>query len=173
MKVIDIWAPIVPSREIMAHVAEHFPAMQLSYLSIFQKRDVTMAEYQRLASAMAMDDDRVLAMLDAAGIEKCLITGFDEASSAGDTCVSNDAVAAIAERHRDRFIPFCGADILRGVAALESVQYWIGDRGFAGLSLRPFAINVSPTDRRYYPYLCEMRGARSAAQHPRLGELDP
>ena len=30
--VIDMWSPIVPSREIMAHMAEHFPPDTLSYL---------------------------------------------------------------------------------------------------------------------------------------------
>ncbi|MCH7960222.1 MAG: hypothetical protein IID08_08825 [Candidatus Hydrogenedentes bacterium] len=55
--VIDMWSPIVPSREIMEHVAHHFPELQLSYLSIFQKRDVSLAEYREVALAMAMDDD--------------------------------------------------------------------------------------------------------------------
>jgi uncharacterized protein len=152
MKVIDMWAPIVPSREIMEHVAEHFPPMQLSYLRVFQKRDVSLAEYRQLARSMVLDDIAILAMLDAAGIDRCLITGFDEASTAGNTFVSNPAVAAIAERYPDRFVPFCGADILRGAAAVAELEYWILERGFRGLSLRPFAINLPPTDRRYYPF---------------------
>jgi len=32
---IDMWAPIVPAREVMAHVADHFPLPQLG--SPFQK----------------------------------------------------------------------------------------------------------------------------------------
>ena len=35
--VIDMWAPIVPSREIMNHVADNFPEAQLGYLRVFQK----------------------------------------------------------------------------------------------------------------------------------------
>lgn len=152
MKIIDMWAPIVPSREIMSHVATHFPEMQLSYLSIFQKRDVTLAAYEKVAKGMAMDDDGVVELLDAANVEKSLITGFVEPSTAGDTFVSNESVAAIAERLPNRFIPFCGADILKGADAVRDVDHWIRERGFKGLSLRPFAINLPPTDRRYYPF---------------------
>ncbi len=152
VNVIDMWAPIVPSREIMEHVAQHFPEMQLSYLSIFQKRDVSLEEYEQVARAMALDDAAVIALLDAACVQRCLITGFVEPSTAGDTFVSNESVAAVAERHPDRFIPFCGADIMRGAAAVKDVEHWIRDRGFKGLSLRPFAINLPPTDRRYYPF---------------------
>lgn len=37
--VIDMWAPIVPSREIMAHAADHFPPPQLGYLRVFFKQN--------------------------------------------------------------------------------------------------------------------------------------
>ena len=147
-----MWSPIVPSREIMTHVADNFPELQLSYLSIFQKRDVSLEEYREMALSMAMDDDALAAMLDAANIKKSLITGFDEVSTAGKTFVANEAVAAIAERHPERFIPFCGADIMRGTDALREVDHWIKERGFRGLSLRPFAIGLPPTDRHYYPF---------------------
>lgn len=152
MNVIDMWSPIVPSREIMEHVAVHFPEMQLSYLSIFQKREVTLAEYEQVAKAMAKDDEGVLALLDEAGVERALITGFVEPSTAGDSFVANESVAAVAERHPERFIPFCGVDILRGADAVREVDRWVRERGFKGLSLRPFAVNLLPTDRRYYPF---------------------
>ncbi len=35
--VIDMWSPIVPSWEIMAHRAEHFPPDTLSYFSVFSE----------------------------------------------------------------------------------------------------------------------------------------
>ena len=147
-----MWSPIVPSREIMTHVADNFPELQLSYLSIFQKRDVSLEEYREMALSMAMDDEAIAGMLDAAKIKKSVITGFDEASTAGKTFVANEAVAAIAERLPERFIPFCGADIMRGTDAVSEVDHWIKERGFRGLSLRPFAIGLPPTDRHYYPF---------------------
>lgn len=150
--VIDMWAPIVPSHEIMHHVAENFPPVQLGYLRVFQKRKPDLEAYREAALAMACDDDMVLAALDAANINKALITGFDEASTAGSTFVTNESVAAIAERHPDRFIPFAGVDIMLGTDALRALDYWIHERGFKGLSLRPFMIGLPASDRHYFPF---------------------
>ena len=76
-----------------------FPPVQLGYLRVSQKREPDLEAYREAASAMACDDETVLAELDAANIEKAMITGFDEASTAGSTFVINESVAAIAERH--------------------------------------------------------------------------
>ena len=61
-------------------------------------------------------------------------------------------VAAVAERHPERFIPFAGADIMRGADAVKEVEHWVRARGFRGLSLRPFMINLPADDRHYYPF---------------------
>jgi len=150
--VIDMWAPVVPSREIMEHMAENFPEAQLGYLRVFQKREPSREAWRKAARAMVMDDEAVLASLDVAGIERALITGFDERTSAGTTFVTNESVAAIATRHPERFIPFAGADVFRGSAAVREVEHWIRERGFRGLSLRPFMIGLTADDRRYYPF---------------------
>lgn len=152
MNVIDMWAPIVPSEEIMGHVADHFPELQLSYLSIFSGMEVTREQYAEYARTLVRSDSEICDSLDAAGIERCLITGFVEPSTAGDIFVTNESVAATIERLPDRFIPFCGADIMEGAKAVRSVDSWIRNEGFKGLSLRPFAIGLPPTDRRYYPF---------------------
>ncbi len=153
--VIDMWSPVVPSHEIMEHMAVHFPPNTLSYFSVFQKRDLSKADFATMARAMAMDDAAVIASLDAAHITKALVTGLDEASSAESTFVSNESVAAIAERHPDRIIPFCGADIFRGMDAVREVDYWITKRGFRGLSLRPFMIGRPASDRAYWPFYAQ------------------
>ncbi len=150
--VIDMWSPIVPSREIMAHVADHYPEPQLGYLRVFFKTDVSTEAFRKLALNMAADDDAILAALDRAGVRKTLITGFDEKSSAGDTFVTNECIAPIAERHPDRFIPFVGVDIFRGTDGVREFESWIRDRKFRGLSLRPFMIGLPADDRRYYPF---------------------
>ena len=145
--VIDMWAPIVRSREIMEHVAENFPELQLPYLSVFQKRDVTLAEFRDTAQAQVSSDADILASLDEAHIRLALITGFDEASTEKSTFVSNESVAAHAERHPERFLPFAGADIARGSEAIRELEHWVTKRGFKGLSLRPFMIGMPTTTR--------------------------
>jgi len=149
---IDMWAPLVPAREIAADMAAGFPEAQLGYLRVFWKRAPSLAEAREAARAMARDDAEILADLDAAGVTHSLITGFDEASSAGTTFIRNESVAAVAGRHPERFIPFAGADVLRGAQALRDLEHWVRERGFRGLSLRPFMIGLPATDRRYYPF---------------------
>jgi predicted TIM-barrel fold metal-dependent hydrolase len=150
--VIDMWAPIVTSREIVAHVAEHFPPAMYGYLRVFFGREANAESFKKLAGALVRDDAAILAALDDAGIQKTLITGFDEASTAESTFVSNESVAAIAGRHPDRFIPFAGIDIGRGAEGVRELERWIRERGFRGLSLRPFMIGFPASDRRYYPF---------------------
>src|SRR5262249_11198501 len=50
------------------------------------------------------------------------------------------------------FIPFAGADIMRGLAAVREFERWVRERGFRGLSLRPFMIGLPADDRHYYPF---------------------
>ncbi len=149
--VVDVWAPLVPSREITAHVVENFPTAMHGYLRVFYKREPT-AETVKMFADLARDDAEILALLDEANVVRALVSGFDEAGTAGRTFVSNEAVAAIAERHPDRFLPFAGADVTRGAAALRELEYWVRERGFRGLSLRPFMIGFPASDRRYYPF---------------------
>jgi hypothetical protein len=152
--VIDMWAPIVPTREIIAHVAAgNFPEPQLGYLRVFWKdARPTLDMAHRAVAALARDDADILAALDAARITRALVTGFDEKSTGGSTFIRNEDVAAVAERHPDRFIPFVGVDIMRGSAAVRDLERWVRERGFRGLSLRPFMIGRPADDPRYYPF---------------------
>jgi uncharacterized protein len=150
--VIDMWAPIVPARDLMEYVADHFPEPQLGYLRVFWKGEASLDAFRQAAHAMACDDAQVLASLDTAGITRALITGFNEASTGGTAFVTNEAIAAVAGRHPQRFIPFAGVDIMRGAEAVRELQYWVRERQFVGLSLRPFMIGLPADDRRYYPF---------------------
>ena len=149
---IDMWAPIVPARDVMAYVADHFPEPQLGYLRVFWKGEPSVEMFRTLARTIACDDAQVLAALDAASITRALITGFNEASTGGTAFVTNDCIAAVAERHPTRFIPFAGVDIMRGPDAVAELTHWVRDRGFRGLSLRPFMIGLPADDRHYYPF---------------------
>jgi len=150
--VIDMWAPIVPSREITAHIRDHFPPAMSGYLRVFFKQEPDTKVFHKMADAMAQDDDTILNGLDQAQIDRALITGFDETSTAGSAFVTNEAVAAIAQRHPTRFVPFAGADVMAGSAAVRGLEHWVRERGFRGLSLRPFMIGAPATDRHYYPF---------------------
>jgi hypothetical protein len=148
---IDMWAPILPVPEVMQHVSEHFPAEMAGYLRVFYKREPRADEFRNSTKAMEMSDEAVIAALDSAGIEQTLITGFDEWSSVHETFIPNELVAGIAERHPGRFIPFAGVDLLKGMDAVRELEHLVRDRGFRGLSLRPFMIGLPADDRRYYP----------------------
>ena len=109
LRAIDMWAPIVPVPEVMEHVARHFPKEMAGYLRVFYKREPDPARVRAAAAGMTMDDETMIAALDQAGIDRTLITGFDEFSSVHETFIPNELVAGLAERHPDRFIPFAGA----------------------------------------------------------------
>ena len=150
--VIDMWAPIVPVPEVMRHTVDNFPDEMLGYLRVFYKTEPTQAAFRARAGAIATPFDDVIATLDAAGIARTLITGFDERSSCGKTFIPNEIVADLAARRPDRLIPFAGADVLRGKPAVAEFEQWVRGRGFKGLSLRPFMIGLPADDRHCYPF---------------------
>jgi predicted TIM-barrel fold metal-dependent hydrolase len=150
--VIDMWAPILPTPEIMRHVAENFPDAMLGYLRVFYKQAPTQEMVRTRMAEIAVPDQQLVAALDAAGIVRTLITGFDERTSAGKTFVPNEPIAALADKYPDRFIPFAGVDILAGMEAMRALERWVRERGFRGLSLRPFMIGLPADDRHYYPF---------------------
>jgi predicted TIM-barrel fold metal-dependent hydrolase len=147
-----MWAPLVPSDEIIDDLRSGFPTEQLQYLEVFTKTTVGAEQFSGYAQALRRTDDQILAELDEAAITRSLITGFDERSTCGVTFVHNESVSAILGRHPDRFVAFAGADVMRGSAALAELEHWVVERGFRGLSLRPFMIGKPATDRAYFPF---------------------
>jgi predicted TIM-barrel fold metal-dependent hydrolase len=149
---IDMWAPIVPTHDIAAYLADHFPLPQLGYLRVFWKGEPNLETFRRFLQSVACNDATVLRAMDEARVLRTLITGFDEASTGGTRFVANEVVAALAERHPDRFVAFAGADIMQGTTAVREMEYWVRERSFRGLSLRPFMIGLPADDRHYYPF---------------------
>lgn len=158
-EIIDMWAPIWPTPELLESATERFPEEMLGYLRVFFKRPPTLQSVAGIFDGVRLSDDSLLAELDRAGIGKSLVTGFDEKSFVGKTFVSNDRVARVAERFGARVIPFAGADVGRGMSAVRELQRWV-ELGFRGLSLRPFMTGLPADDRRYYPFYakcCELQ----------------
>src|SRR6266513_668507 len=121
-------------------------------MKVFWKHEPTLETVKAMQADRELDEGVVMQLLDDAGFERSLITGFDETTTAGSVTMPNELVAAIADRHTGRFIPFCGVDIFRGMDAVREMEHWIRDRGFMGLSLRPFMIDLPADDRHYYPF---------------------
>src|SRR5207245_10688679 len=112
--VIDMWAPVLPVPEIMAHIAQNFPDAMLGYLRVFWKQQPSQQALRAGAPALARPLSEVVAALDAAGITRTLITGFDELSTAGDTFIPNALVATIAAGHPDPLTPIAGLGLMKG-----------------------------------------------------------
>jgi hypothetical protein len=146
-----MWAPILPVPSILEHAALHFPPQMLGYLRVFYKEPATVEAFRARAAAVVLSEEQVVAALEAAGITRSLITGFDERSSVGETFIPNELVAPIAQKYPDRFIPFAGVDVGRGMEGVRELEHWIRERGFRGVSLRPFMIGLPADHRRCYP----------------------
>lgn len=151
-RVIDMWAPVLPVPAMMDHMERNFPKEMLGYLRVFLKQETSLERLRERFSGMVFTEELAIQMLDQARFARSLITGFDEKSSVGTTFMANEPVAQVAERYPGRFLPFAGADVLRGREAVKEFEGWVKDRGFRGLSLRPFMINLPADDRRYYPF---------------------
>lgn len=149
--VIDMWAPFVPSAEVIDDLREGFPVELLSYFEVFTKTTISAEQFGAYAESLRRTDDQILDSLDDAGITRSLITGFDERSTCGVTFVHNASVAAVAASYPDRFLPFAGADILAGDSAVDEFERWVVEHGFRGLSLRPFMIGRPASDPAYFP----------------------
>lgn len=149
--VIDMWAPFVPSAEVIDDLREGFPVELLSYFEVFTKTTISAEQFGAYAESLRRTDDQILDSLDDAGITRSLITGFDERSTCGVAFVHNASVAAVAARYPDRFLPFAGADILAGDSAVDEFERWVVEHGFRGLSLRPFMIGRPASDPAYFP----------------------
>lgn len=149
--VIDMWAPFVPSAEVIDDLREGFPVELLSYFEVFTKTTISAEQFGAYAESLRRTDDQILDSLDDAGITRSLITGFDERSTCGVTFVHNASVAAVVARYPDRFLPFAGADILAGDSAVDEFERWVVEHGFRGLSLRPFMIGRPASDPAYFP----------------------
>jgi hypothetical protein len=123
----------------------------LGYLRVFWKQQPTQEAVRARVESAASRLDHVMAAIDAAGIGRTLITGFDEASTAGKTFVPNEIVAAIAARIRTAS---CRSQAPTSCAARTRCA-----TSSSGASPRlprpvapPFMIGLPADDRHYYPF---------------------
>lgn len=107
--------------------------------------------FERSGTAGALergvDVEDVIAAMDAAGIERLLLSAWHRP---GGWVITNDEVAAIVRAHPQRFRGVAAVDLERPVAALAELERAIVELGFKALRVVPWLWNRPPDDRLYY-----------------------
>lgn len=98
--------------------------------------------------------EQLIERMDRAGIDMAFIT----ASKSGRVGlpashhVPYEAVAAVVEKHPDRFRGLAGVDPFEGMAGVRALEHAIREMGFIGAHLYPHWFGLPPDDRKYYPF---------------------
>jgi predicted TIM-barrel fold metal-dependent hydrolase len=100
----------------------------------------------RLGKGISAAD--VVAAMDAAGIEKILLTSW---TAPGRTIVSNEQIAEYIADYPDRFVGIAGVNLERPVEAVRELERAVRDFGFKALRVIPWLWKLPPSDRLYYP----------------------
>jgi predicted TIM-barrel fold metal-dependent hydrolase len=92
-----------------------------------------------------------LALLDAEGIELCVVTGRDQ-TSRGGRAFRNTEIATLVTRYPARMIGMAGVDTGVGVRKmLAQAREGVEGLGLEGLSVDPNLSGLTPSDRLLYP----------------------
>jgi uncharacterized protein len=113
-----------------------------------------------------------LAMMDAAGVQRCLISAW---VAPRNVMISNDEVASFVAESKGRLIGVGSVDISKPMAAMREVRRCVQELGFKGIRVLPWLWEAPPTDRRFYPVYaacCEM-GVPFCTQIGHTGPLMP
>jgi len=100
----------------------------------------------------AIPYDFTVAALDAAGVERALVSAW---WGPRGPMLTNDDVAALVRAHPTRFIGVASVDLARPMEAVRELRRCVRDLGFRALRVLPWLWNLSPNDRRYYPLYAE------------------
>lgn len=136
---IDGWATLVSPA-----AARLWPE---SFRHIFRRYGVA-DRFERGMTAAEM-----LAEMDAAGVEKVILSAF---RLDGVTIVSNDEVGELCAAYPERFAMACTVDPRDGMQAYREVERCVQDYGCRCLRLEPYAygngkVGLPPNDKLYYP----------------------
>jgi predicted TIM-barrel fold metal-dependent hydrolase len=93
-------------------------------------------------------------MMDAAGVAHVFLIAIKAGSASHrigfQIPVAN--VAAVVEKHPDRFSGLIGVDPTTGMAGVRELNHAIQDLGFIGAHLYPHWFEMAPDHRKYYPF---------------------
>ncbi|MBW2061505.1 MAG: amidohydrolase [Deltaproteobacteria bacterium] len=95
------------------------------------------------AMEKAMTEEEFIRMLDDAGVTyACIGTG---------RFASFEHTARLAEKHRDKLIPWCRISPHLGMAGVRKLEYCVKELGFKGLEVSTFRERLYANDKKYYP----------------------
>lgn len=116
--------------------------------------------------------EATIAAMDAAGVDRAVLSAWHGPQGA---LISNDEVAAVVERHPDRFVALASVDLAKPMEAVRELRRRVTEQGFKGLRMLPWLWEVPPTDRRFYPLYaeCVELGVPFCTQVGHTGPLRP
>jgi predicted TIM-barrel fold metal-dependent hydrolase len=89
-----------------------------------------------------------LADMDAAGVEKAFLSAWMRPEG---VIISNDEIAAIVQKHPDRFLGMATVDLRKPMAAVRELERAVKELGMRALRVVPWLWNLPPNDKLYYP----------------------
>lgn len=142
------------------------------YLHIFKK----YRSPRTIFEGMAIEE--MLAEMDAAGVERCVLSAFYHKDL---PVVTNEEVAELVKSHPDRFVGSGTVNVThRPMEVARKVEYLAGDLGMKAIRLEPYMYGdgmtgLPPTDKHYWPvYMkCAELGAAVCIQVGHTGPLLP
>lgn len=161
---IDAWASWIGPE-----AATRWPA---EYLHIFRKYRSPRAIFEGAPL------EEMLAEMDAAGVERCVLSAFYHRDHA---VVTNEEVAAAVRRYPARFVGAGTVNPLRRpLEVAREVERLVGELGLRAIRLEPYmygdgTTGLPPNDKRYWPvYLtCARLGVPVCVQVGHTGPLLP
>jgi predicted TIM-barrel fold metal-dependent hydrolase len=92
--------------------------------------------------------DVMLAHMDEAGVDQAIICAW---CGPRGWLIDHDEVAAMVDRHPDRFVGVASANLFEPMTAVNELKRCVRQRGFKALRVVPWLWGLPPDDRRYYP----------------------
>ena len=125
-----------------------------------------------------MSVEQMLAEMDAAGVDRCVLSAFYHQDLA---VVSNEAVAEVVRRHPDRFVGSGTVNPLgKPGAVARAVRRLVRELGMKVIRLEPYmygdgVTGLAPNDKHYWPVYLEAQelGVAVAIQVGHTGPLLP
>ncbi|HTM59093.1 MAG TPA: amidohydrolase family protein [Burkholderiales bacterium] len=106
------------------------------------------------AIAAGVSHERMLAMMDAAGIERALLiaTKTGRLGLPGSWHLPYEIVADAVRRHPDRFSALAGLDPHEGMQGVRALERAVRDLGFVGAHMYPHWFELAPDHAKWYPF---------------------
>lgn len=133
---MDGSSPVIDAHVHAGRYGDHFPRAFAEQM--MGKTDTPAPE------AIDQPIDRLLAEMDAAGVQHAVLLAFDAHRTSGAR-VPNELVGGIVAEHPDRFTGFASVDPL-DPGGLAAFQRAVDEYGLRGLKLAPSYLGIAPDD---------------------------